>query len=113
MNTKFVAIAAFATLAFGATTAALAQEATFEPVPAVTSSVTRPQVQADLAKARADGSIAYSRAGYLEPLRVSKAREAVQAETRAAIRSGEVEAINAEVYGHSVPRALVLARAGR
>lgn len=110
---KLITAAAFATIALGATTAALAQEATPEPLPVVTSSVTRADVQAQLAQARADGSIRFARADYVQPFRSVLSREAVKAETLAAIRSGEAAAINAEVYTFAPALAVWVARSAR
>jgi Domain of unknown function (DUF4148) len=109
---SLIAAAAFATIALGATSAALAQEATVEPVQAVAqaSTLTRADVLADLAKARADGSIRFSRAGYIEPMRSSQPREAVVAAIRVAAKTGELQAINSEVYAYSPSPALVVAR---
>lgn len=114
---KLIAIAAFATIATGATSAALAQEATVEPAQAKqtqVSTLTRADVLASLAKARADGSIHFARDGYLPTSPSTLSREAVAAATRAAVRSGELQAINATVYGYAPEQAAaVMALAAR
>ena len=105
-----LALALLATLGMAAASNARAQEAVFEPVPVQTSNQTRALVQAELAKARADGSIGFSRAGYIEPLRDSRTREAVRAETQAALASGELRAIQGEVYTWSPASVVRLAQ---
>ena len=59
---------------------------------------TREQVRAELEQARKDGTIKAWSAGYIEPIKVSKTRAQVVAETLAAIRGGEVAAIDSEAY---------------
>lgn len=90
-------IAAIA-VSFAATGAAFAQEATYELPQPATSSVTRAQVQADLAQARADGSLRVTEADYQKsaPFTSVLSRDAVRAETLAAIASGEVHLLNSE-----------------
>jgi hypothetical protein len=106
------AFVALTTLSLAGTSTAFAQEAKFEPVPASSSSLTRAQVQADLFKARADGTSRFGSAGYIEPLRNSRAPEAVRAETLAAIANGEARAIQSEVYAWTPANTAVrLARA--
>ena len=100
---ELTAIAAYATIAMGATTAALAQEATPEPlsVTSAASSLSRADVLAELARARAAGHLDYATNGYIQPLKSTASRAAVIAEVRAAARSGELAAIQAEAYGHA------------
>jgi hypothetical protein len=102
MNTTRIAsaatFAALVTLGFAGTSTAFAQEATFEPVTVSSSSLTRAEVLADLFKARANGTSRFGSAGYIEPLRNSRPREVVRAETLAAIANGEARAIQSEVY---------------
>ena len=57
-----------------------------------------PEMPADLAAARKSGLTKSWSAGYMEPLRSSALRAEVQARTLQAIQSGELKAINAEVY---------------
>ena len=114
MNTRqrFASVAIAAVAAF-AGTAAFAQEATSDAWMNAASTKTRAEVQAELQQARADGSIRFSRAGYIETLQSTKSRDAVKAETLAARSSGELQHINAEVYGYEQVLAPVLASAGR
>ncbi len=72
-----------------------AQEATVEPAPAV-SQKTRAQVLAELAQARADGSIKAVSAGYIEPAKSVRTRAEVLAEVRNAKANGEYAALNSE-----------------
>lgn len=109
---RLVSVAIAAVAAF-AGTAAFAQEATSDAWMNSASTKTRADVQAELQQARADGSIRFSRAGYIETLKSSQSREAVKAETLAARKTGELAHINAEVYGYEQVLAPVLARAGR
>lgn len=114
MNTrKLLIVAAFAAAFSGASTAVLAQEATPELPHTFSSQLTRADVQADLFKARADGSIRFSRAGFIEPLRTSQPREAVRQQTLAALASGELKAIQGEVYAWAPARAVLVAGAAR
>lgn len=114
MNTRqrFASLAIAAVAAFAGTTA-FAQEATSDAWMNVTSIKTTAQVQAELQQARADGSIRFSRAGYIETLQSTKSREAVKTETLAARSTGELSHINGEVYGYEQVLAPVLAHAGR
>ena len=91
---QFLAASAVALLG----TSAFAQEATPDTwLQAAQSTVTRAQVSADLAAARASGLTKAWSAGYIEPVRSSAQRAEVKAQTVQAIRSGELKAINAEV----------------
>lgn len=104
MNTnRLISALAFATIGLGAASAALAQEATPDTWMTVQSTQSRATVQAELFKARADGSIAFSRAGFIEPLKSSSTREAVRSETLMARQTGELASINAEVYSYQKP----------
>jgi hypothetical protein len=114
MNTRQrLASVVIATVAAFAGTAAVAQEATSDAWMTSPSTTTRAQVQAELQQARADGSIRFARAGYIETLKVSTSRDAVKADTLAARRSGELQHINGEVYGFEPVLSPVLARAAR
>ena len=77
---------------------ALAQEASPDTWLQQNSSQTRAAVQAELQQARASGLTRAWSAGYMEPVRGNELRATVRAETLRALRSGEVEAINAEAY---------------
>ena len=114
MNTRQrLASVAIAAVAAFSGAAAFAQEATSDAWMNAASTKTRAEVQAELQQARADGSIRFSRAGYIETLTSTKSRDAVKAETLAARSTGELAHINAEVYGYEQVQAPVLARAGR
>lgn len=79
-------IAALA-VSFAVSGVALAQEATYEYPQAATSTMTRAQVQAELAAARADGSIKAWSISY-NPLALAKSelsREAVKAQRHAGL----------------------------
>lgn len=108
-----LASAAITAVAALAGTAAFAQEATSDTWMNAASAKTRAEVQAELQQARADGSIRFSRAGYIETLKSTKTREAVKAETLAARRSGELQHINAEVYGYELRQAPAVTTARR
>lgn len=79
-------------------TVAFAQEATPDDWLKIGSTKSRAEVQAELQQARQDGTMRRLRAGYNETINFSKARAQVAAETIAAQQSGELAAINGEVY---------------
>lgn len=114
MNTRqrlaAAAVAAFAALSG---TAAFAQEATSDAWMQAPVSASRADVQQALKQARADGSIRFGAAGYLEKLNSTRSRDAVRAEVLAARQSGELAAINGEVYAYVPERAAQFARASR
>ena len=91
-------------VSFAAAGTALAQEATYELPQPASSSVTRAQVQAELAQARADGSLLVTEADYQRraPFESQFSRAEVKAETLAAIASGEVQLLNSEQSSFSV-----------
>jgi hypothetical protein len=93
---KHIAAAVFAV--FGA--AAVAQEATPDTWMNVGAVKSRAQVQAELAQARADGTIKATSLGYLPRIESTKTRQQVRAELLAARASGEYAAINAEASMH-------------
>ncbi|MBT9489833.1 MAG: DUF4148 domain-containing protein [Rubrivivax sp.] len=95
MNTKHL-IAAAALALIGST--AFAQEATSDAWMNVAATKSTAQVASELAQARKDGTIKAWSAGYFEPIKVSKTRAQVVAETLAAIRGGEVAVIDSEAY---------------
>ncbi len=114
MNTRQrLASVAIAAVAAFSGTAAFAQEATSDAWMNAASTKTRAEVQAELQQARADGSIRFSRAGYIETLKSTKSRDAVTAETLAARSTGELAHINAEVYGYVPAQAPMLASVSR
>ena len=92
---QLIAASAFALLGTGA----FAQEATPDTwLQAAQSTKTRAEVSAELAAARASGLTKAWSAGYMEPVRSHALRAEVRARTLQAIQSGELKAINAEVY---------------
>jgi len=101
MNTR--TIIASAVFAFAASGAALAQEATSDQWMNVAATKSVAQVHAELLQARADGSIKAVSAGYLPTLKASRSRDEIVAETKAALRNGEVDRINAETYAFQLP----------
>ncbi len=113
MNAIQSLIAAVA-LTAAAAGSALAQEATPDSwLQGVQSSKTRAEVSAELAAARASGLTKAWSAGYMEPVRQSALRAEVRARTLQAIQSGEVNAINAEVYGYLPAGTLKLSQAAQ
>jgi hypothetical protein len=99
---KLTAIAAYATIALGASSAALAQEATPEPatLSAPASTLSRADVKAEFLRTKTTADFDYATTGYIQPLKSSVTRAAVIAELREAARTGELAAIQAEAYGH-------------
>lgn len=77
-----------------------AQEATPEPVAALPSAKSRVEVAQELARARADGSIAAVSAGYdfVRRVALTKTRADVQAEATQARSSGRLAALNGEAH---------------
>jgi hypothetical protein len=75
--------------------AVAAQEATAEPA-APPSSLSRADVRAELAAAKANGGMAVFRAGYIGSAPSVRARADVQAELKQAQASGEWARLNAE-----------------
>ncbi len=114
-TTKLISALAFATIGLGAASAVFAQEATSDAWMQAPSVASRAEVVGSLMKARADGSIRYARAGFIESMPVSRSREAVRTETMAARASGELSAMNAEAYAFGATRVapVVLARGAR
>jgi hypothetical protein len=104
MKTSTTLIAALA-VSFAASGAALAQEATYEYPQAVVSTVTRAAVQADLAQARADGTLRVTEADFNRhtPSVTHLSRGAVKAELLAAIASGELQRLNRDHNGFDAP----------
>ena len=91
-----VTIAATALLSAGTV---FAQEATPDTwMNTGLSGKTRAEVNTELAAARQSGLTKSWSAGYIEPVHSHLLRAQVKASTQQAINSGEVKAINAEVY---------------
>ena len=108
---QLLAASAIALLGTGT---AFAQEATPDSwLQSVHSSKTRAEVSAELKSARASGLTRSWSAGYMEPVRSQALRAEVKAQTAQAIQSGELKAINAEVYGYTPVAAQRLSQAGR
>ena len=106
-----IAISAAPLLAAGT---ALAQEATPDTwMQASVSTKSRAEVQADLVAARQRGLIKSWSAGCFEPVRSQRARADVKAATLRAVDSGEIKAINAEVYSFVPAVPLHIAQASR
>ena len=103
--------AALAAATLFTSTGALAREATPDTwLQQATSLMTRTQVSAELAQARASGLTRSWSAGYIEPLRHGRLRATVKAQTLQAIASGEAAAVNAEVYSFTPRQPRVLAQ---
>jgi hypothetical protein len=113
MNTTKQFIAASAIALLGAGTA-FAQEATPDTwLQNLHSSKSRAEVSAELTAARQAGLTKAWSAGYMEPVRQSALRAEVRAQTLQAIESGELRAINAEVYGYGPAAAVRVSQAGK
>lgn len=110
MTRKTLIVAA--TLAFAGATA-FAQEATSDDWMAIPAVKSRAEVRAELAQARKDGTIRAWSAGYIESVKAPKTRAEVVSATLAARDSGELAAINGEVYRFSRVPAVRLAGSGR
>lgn len=72
-----------------------------------------PSVSAELVAARQSGLTKAWSAGYMEPVRSHLVRAEVKAATARAIASGEVKAINAEVYSFTPTAPVRVSQAGR
>ena len=96
-------IAAIA-VSFAAAGTAFAQEATYEMPQPVSSSLSRAQVQSELAQARAAGNLLVTEADYQKgaPFSSQLSRAEVRAETLTAIANGEVQGLNSEHNAFSV-----------
>lgn len=102
-----VAVAAASLLSAGTV---FAQEATPDTwLQAAQATKSRADVAAELAAARQSGLTKSWSAGYMEPLRSQALRAEVKARTARAIQSGELKAINAEVYSFTPAAAQTLA----
>ena len=97
-NQSLITVAAI-TAALLSTTSDFAQEATPDTwMNAGLSGKRRAEVSTELAAARKSVLTESSSAGYIEPVQSRPMRAQVETSTRQAIVSGEVKAINAEVY---------------
>ena len=93
---------------------ALAQEATPDTwLHSAKSTLSRADVSADLQAARQSGLTKSWSAGYMEPVRNPALRAEVQARTLQAIQSGELKAINSEVFNGTPATAMRLSQASR
>ena len=101
---RFTTIAAFVTMAFGAASAALAQEVTPEPTVVASPAaqpLSRAAVKAELARAQAEGELVFTQPGYIQPLRSTATRAEVTGALREAARTGELASYHAEAYGYA------------
>ena len=105
-TTLFAAIA----VTLAASASAMAQEASYDYPQAAVSQTTRAAVLADLATARAEGTLQVNEAsvGKEGPFMAQRSRDAVRAEARLAVRSGQTAALTAEphAFGITVPAAV-------
>jgi hypothetical protein len=107
MNRKsLVATTSFA-LALLGSGAAFAQEATSDAWMQAAMSSSRTQVQAELQQARKDGSIRAGSVGYLPPFKAVASRADVRTAAMTALRSGELERIDAEAQAFVAPRSQI------
>lgn len=107
---KTTQLFAVVAIAFAASGAAFAQEATVVPAMSDTSTLTRADVRADVLAARADGSLAAldSRLGLAGDTMSNVSRQAVVAQTKRALASGEVALINARSYDAAKARTIMV-----
>jgi hypothetical protein len=113
MNTRTTLVSVALALVAGS---AFAQEATSDDWLNAPATKTRAQVQAELAQARADGSIKAFSAGYIPTLATTATRAEVAATVQAARSSGELDRIDAEAWAFDAPARAAdtrLARAAR
>ena len=96
-------IAAMAAASLLSAGAAFAQEATSDAWMQAASTKSRADVSAELVAARQSGLTKSWSAGYMEPVRSHALRATVRASTLQAMQSGELAAINAEVYSFTPP----------
>ncbi len=113
LATSTLAVAAISAATLFTATSALAQEATSDAWMQAPSLKTRAQVGTELAQARASGLTRAWSSGYIEPLRSSQPRATVKADTARALASGEIAAINAEVYGFAPVRPVLVSQHGK
>ena len=107
---QLLTVAAIATASLLSAGTVFAQEATPDTwLQAAKSTKSRAEVSAELAAARKSGLTKAWSAGYMEPVRSQALRAEVRAQTLRAIESGELAAINAEVYSFKPAAAQALA----
>jgi hypothetical protein len=106
MNRTSILSLATLSIALIGSGAAFAQEATSDAWTQAAGNKSRVQVNTELQQARSNGSILAGERAYIEPARSVASRATVQAEAVAALRSGEVEVINAQAYAFA-PTAVV------
>ena len=98
-NKALITVVTMAATALLSAGTVFAQEATPDTwMNAGLSGKTRAEVSTELAAARKSGLTKSWSAGYIEPVQSHLLRAQVKASTQQAIASGEVKAINAEVY---------------
>jgi hypothetical protein len=113
-NKSVLAIVTIAAAALLSAGSVFAQEATPDTwMNAGLSGKSRAEVSAELAAARKSGLTKSWSAGYLEPVNSHLLRAQVKSTTQQAIHSGEVKAINAEVYSFTPVASQKLAQAGK
>ena len=114
-NTRqLLTVAAIAAASLLSAGTVFAQEATPDTwLQNAVSTKSRADVSAELFAARQAGLTKAWSAGYMEPVRSHALRAEVKAQTAPAIQSGELKAINAEVYGYTPVAAQRLSQAGR
>jgi hypothetical protein len=111
-NKSLIAIAAIAATALLSAGSVFAQEATPDTwMSSGLSGKTRAEVNIELVAARKSGLTKSWSAGYIEPVQSHLLRTQVKASTRQAIASGEIKAINSEVYSFRPVAAQKLAQA--
>ena len=104
---QVITVAAIAAASLLSAGTAFAQEATPDTwLQAVHSSKSRADVAREVTAARQAGLPDAWTAGYIEPVRSHALRAEIKTQTAQAIASGELKALNAEVYSF-VPRAVV------
>lgn len=114
VNKSLITITAIAAAALLSAGTVFAQEATPDTwMNAGLGNKTRAEVSTELAAARQSGLTKSWSAGYLEPVSTRLLRAQVKASTQRAINSGEVKAINAEVYRFTPVAAQKVAQASK
>ncbi len=113
ISKQVLAVTAVATAALFSAGTAFAQEATPDTWMQSAGSMSRADVQAELVAARKSGLTRSWSAGYMEPVRSRLVRAEVKADTARAIASGELKAINAEVYNFTPAADVRMAQAGK
>lgn len=113
LNKSLIAVLTVSAASLLAAGSAFAQEATSDSWMQSTGTMTRADVQAELVAARQSGLTKSWSAGYIEPVRSQLVRAQVKADTLRAMASGEVKAINAEVYSFAPTEPARIAQAGK